>query len=280
MSQTASHESLVGSSYWVDSNSTLDTNEESTGIVGSPQLRHNTPGTEATSMINGQVWPENYGYVNSTAFGLGDAGLPTHPKEPNIADYTVYCVSERDWLNKFEILFYAENMVSDLKALIRKAIGLSKDPFSFALYTARHAEYDLYKYSNKKSLPYLIMAEFESWIQERTTGKTTEEVTALGLEPTYQHKDLALEIVVTERLFLFEPVKRIYKLDSQDNVFLDQHLRFLLHSKKKYKEVQYGLLNFKPQEKNLSNHVSVPEVCAFLLPGCDICMQVASPKSF
>ena len=158
-------------------------------------------------------------------------------QNPGRYDSHAYFVTEQDWLDEFESLFCSENLDSDLKLLIQKAFSMSKDPFSFALYIARYADFDLYKTSSKKSLAYVILTEFDSWLRVRTEGKNFDEIQAQGLEPTDKHKDLALEVVVTEKLILFEPIRKVFKLDSGDNGFLDKHLRFLLHSRKKYKEV-------------------------------------------
>ena len=43
---------------------------------------------------------------------------------------------------------------------------------------------------------------------------------------------------MSSTFLLFEPLKRTFQLDSGENGFLTKHVRFLMHSKRKYKEVR------------------------------------------
>lgn len=144
------------------------------------------------------------------------------------------CLSDRDWLEELQYLFTA-GLKDDLKMMLKKSFIESKDPFNFVLFIMLYAEHDLF--SGKNSLTHIMLTEFESWMEKQTEGKTERELQNLGLIASQEHQDNAFEIVVTSKLLFFEPIKRIFKLDCSNNGFLEKHVRYLLHTGKRYKEV-------------------------------------------
>ena len=148
---------------------------------------------------------------------------------------SLHLVSERDWLDELESLYFSD-MITELKLLLPRAFEASKNCFDFVLYVVKFADFDIQ--AGKKSLAYLSLVEFEAWLKSKTEGISIQEAQRLGYWPSDNHKDLALEVVVSSIFLLFEPIKRTFQLDSGENGFLTKHVRFLMHSKRKYKEVR------------------------------------------
>lgn len=148
---------------------------------------------------------------------------------------SLHLVSERDWLDELESLYFSD-MITELKLLLPRAFEASKNCFDFVLYVIKFADFDVQ--AGKKSLAYLTVVEFEAWLKSKTEGRGIQEAQRLGLWPSDNHKDLALEAVVSSTFLLFEPIKRTFQLDSGENGFLTKHVRFLMHSKRRYKEVR------------------------------------------
>ena len=146
-----------------------------------------------------------------------------------------HLVSEREWLDELESLYFSD-MITELKLLLPRAFESSKNCFDFVLYVVKFADFDIQ--AGKKSLAYLTVVEFEAWLKSKTEGRGIQEAQRLGFWPSDNHKDLALEAVVSSTFLLFEPLKRTFQLDSGENGFLTKHVRFLMHSKRKYKEVR------------------------------------------
>ena len=144
-------------------------------------------------------------------------------------------LSEKDCLNYLETLLYSDMKEETIEALYTGFDG-ANNPMSLVLYIIKFASFDYC--SNKKSLAYITLTEFEKWLGLKRDGLSEIEQKDLGLVATHELKDLALEVVVTSKPMLFEPIKRIYQLDCANNGFLEKHVRFLLFSKKKYKEVR------------------------------------------
>lgn len=151
---------------------------------------------------------------------------------------SLHLVSERDWLDELESLYFS-GMNTELKSLLPRAFEASKNCFDFVLFVVKFADFDIQ--AGKKSLAYLTLVEFEAWLKSKTEGRSIQEVQLLGYWPSDNHKDLALEVVVSSTFLLFEPMKRTFQLDSGENSFLTKHVRFLMHSKRKYKEVNTKL---------------------------------------
>lgn len=156
-------------------------------------------------------------------------------RQASFATRSLHLVSERDWLDELESLYFSD-MITELKSLLPRAFEASKNCFDFVLYIVKFADFDIQ--AGKKSLAYLTLVEFEAWLKLKTEGRSIQEVQLLGYWPSDKHKDLALEAVVLSTFLLFEPIKRTFQLDSGDNSFLTKHVRFLMHSKRKYKEVK------------------------------------------
>lgn len=148
---------------------------------------------------------------------------------------SLHLVSERDWLDELESLYFSD-MITELKLLLPRAFEASKNCFDFVLYVIKFADFDIQ--AGKKSIAYLALVEFEAWLKSKTQGISVQEAERLGFWPSDNHKDLALEVVVSSTFLLFEPIKRTFQLDSGENGFLTKHVRFLMHSKRKYKEVR------------------------------------------
>lgn len=148
---------------------------------------------------------------------------------------SLHLVSERDWLDELESLYFSD-MIAELKLLLSRAFEASKNCFDFVLYVIKFADFDIQ--TGKKSLAYLTLVEFEAWLKSKTEGRSIQEVKSSGYWPSDNQKDLALEVVVSSTFLLFEPIKRTFQLDSGENGFLTKHVRFLMHSKRKYKEVR------------------------------------------
>ena len=151
---------------------------------------------------------------------------------------SLHLVSERDWLDELESLYFSE-MITELKLLLPRAFEASNNCFDFVIYVVKFADFDIQ--AGKKSLAYLTLVEFEAWLKSKTEGRSIQEVQLLGYWPSDNQKDLALEAVVSCTFLLFEPIKRTFQLDSGENGFLTKHVRFLMHSKRKYKEVSAEL---------------------------------------
>lgn len=174
--------------------------------------------------------------TSSTYSSDSDAwvGNPSQDHQTIYQRTSLHLVSERDWLDELESLYFSD-MITELKQLLLRAFEASKNCFDFVLYVVKFADFDIQ--SGKKSLPYLTLVEFEAWLKSKTEGRSIEEVQLLGYWPTDKHKDAALDVVVSSVFLLFEPIKRTFQLDSGENGFLTKHVRFLMHSKRKYKEV-------------------------------------------
>ena len=161
-------------------------------------------------------------------------GSTSQDHETNYAR-SVHLVSDRDWLDELESLYFSD-MITELKLLLPRAFAASKNCFDFVVFVVKFADFDIQ--AGKKSLAYLTLVEFEAWLKSKTEGRSIQEAQRLGYWPSDNHKDLALEAVVSSTFLLFEPIKRTFQLDSGENGFLAKHVRFLMHSKRKYKEVR------------------------------------------
>ena len=147
---------------------------------------------------------------------------------------SLHLVSERDWLDELESLYFSD-LITELKQLLSRAFEASKNCFDFVLYVVKFADFDIQ--SGKKSLSYITLIEFEAWLKSKTEGRSIDELQTLGFWPTDKQKDLALDVVVSSTFLVFEPIKRTFQLDLGENGFLTKHVRFLMHSKRRYKEV-------------------------------------------
>ena len=172
----------------------------------------------------------------STCSSDSDAwgGKPSKDHPRSYEKSSLHFLSEREWLDELESLYFSD-MITELKSLLLQAFEASKDCFDFVLFIVKFADFDIQ--SGKKSLAYLTLVEFEAWLKSKTEGRGIEEVKLLGYWPTDNHKDLALDVVVSSTFLLFEPIKRTFQLDVGDNGFLAKHVRFLMHSKRRYREV-------------------------------------------
>ena len=158
--------------------------------------------------------------------------------DANLATRSLHLVSEREWLDELESLYFSD-MLIELKSLLPRAFEASRNCFDFVLYVIKFADFDIQ--AGKKSLSYMTLVEFEAWLKSKTEGRNVQEIQQLGYWPSDNQKDLALEVVASSTFLLFEPVKRTFQLDSGDNSFLTKHVRFLMHSRSKYKEVKICL---------------------------------------
>jgi len=172
-------------------------------------------------------------------------GSTSQDHETNYAR-SLHLVSQRDWLDELESLYFSD-MITELKLILPRAFEANKNCFDFVLFVVKFADFDIQ--AGKKSLAYLTLVEFEAWLKSKTEGRSIQEVQRLGYWPSDNHKDLALEVVVSSTFLLFEPIKRTFQLDSGENGFLTKHVRFLMHSKRKYKEVRKTF--FLPAKNNL-----------------------------
>ena len=152
----------------------------------------------------------------------------------NYQAYSLHLESERDWLDALESLYFSD-MITELKVLLTRAFEASENCFDFVLYIVKFADFDIQ--SGKKSLAYITLVEFEAWLKSKTEGRSIDESQLLGYWPTEKQKDAALDVVVSSTFLLFEPIKRTFQLDLGDNGFLTKHVRFLMHSKRRYREV-------------------------------------------
>ena len=159
---------------------------------------------------------------------------PSQNQQTSYQKTSLHLVSEREWLDELESLYFSD-MITELKLLLLRAFEASKNCFDFVLFVVKFADFDIQ--TGKKSLAYLTLVEFEAWLKSKTEGRSIEEVQLLGYWPTDNHKDMALDVVVSSTFLVFEPIKRTFQLDSGENGFLTKHVRFLMHSKRKYKEV-------------------------------------------
>lgn len=172
---------------------------------------------EASSMhsTDSELWTEN-------------------PSEMKHLASSFHFLSERDWLDALESVYFAD-MITELKQLLPRAFEASKNCFDFVIFVVKFADFDIQ--SGKKSLAYLTLVEFEAWLKSKCEGRSIDERKLLGYWPTDRQRDLALEVVVSLTFLLFEPIKRTFQLDVGENSFLAKHVRFLMHSKRRYKEV-------------------------------------------
>ncbi|XP_048579559.1 exonuclease mut-7 homolog isoform X2 [Nematostella vectensis] len=202
---------------------------------------HLTEGSSDTQgdnlSVSGESWDENCdieqnNHKVSCMTANGNA-QPEDLSEDTLVPASTDISSYRDWLEELESLYFS-NLIDDLKQFLHRSFSSVDDPFDFVLYMLRFSDYDIY--TGKKSIAHLTLVEFESWLQDELDNRTSEELTGLIRVPTKQHKDNALELVVTTKLLLFEPVRRAFQLDTKDNSFLEEHVRFLLHSGRRYKE--------------------------------------------
>ena len=161
-------------------------------------------------------------------------GKPSKDHPRSYEKSSLHFLSEREWLDELESLYFSD-MITELKSLLLQGFEASKDCFDFVLFIVKFADFDIQ--SGKKSLAYLTLVEFEAWLKSKIEGRGIEEVKLLGYWPTDKNKDLALDVVVSSTFLLFEPIKRTFQLDVGDNAFLAKHVRFLMHSKRKYREV-------------------------------------------
>jgi len=178
-------------------------------------------------------------------------GSTSQDHETNYAR-SLHLVSQRDWLDELESLYFSD-MITELKLILPRAFEANKNCFDFVLFVVKFADFDIQ--AGKKSLAYLTLVEFEAWLKSKTEGRSIQEVQRLGYWPSDNHKDLALEVVVSSTFLLFEPIKRTFQLDSGENGFLTKHVRFLMHSKRKYKEAATIAYKLK-----LQKHFDVTEV--------------------
>lgn len=189
------------------------------GVTGNKDLfceeTSSTYSSDSDACVGGSSWDQQSSYSRS-----------------------LHLVSERDWLDELESLYFSD-MITELKLLLPRAFEASRNCFDFVLYVVKFADFDIQ--AGKKSLAYLTLVEFEAWLKSKTEGRSIQEVQLLGYWPSDNHKDLALDVVVSSTFLLFEPIKRTFQLDSGENSFLTKHVRFLMYSKRKYKEVSTNL---------------------------------------
>ena len=181
---------------------------------------------------NDFLYEETLSTCSSDSDAWGGKPSKDHPR--GYEKSSLHFLSEREWLDELESLYFSD-MITELKSLLLQAFEASKDCFDFVLFIVKFADFDIQ--SGKKSLAYLTLVEFEAWLKSKTEGRGIEEVKLLGYWPTDNHKDLALDVVVSSTFLLFEPIKRTFQLDEGDNGFLAKHVRFLMHSKRRYREV-------------------------------------------
>lgn len=164
-------------------------------------------------------------------------------------------LSERDWLDRLESAYFAD-MITELKQLLPRAFETSKNCFDFVIFVVKFADFDIQ--SGKKSLAYLTLVEFEAWLKSKCEGRSIDERKLLGYWPTDRQRDLALEVVVSLTFLLFEPIKRTFQLDVGENSFLAKHVRFLMHSKRRYKEGATVAYKLKLQKHFDVNEILLP----------------------
>lgn len=174
-------------------------------------------------------------YYEASSMHSADCELWTeNPSEMKHLANSFHLLSERDWLDALESVYFTD-MITELKQLLPRAFEASENCFDFVIFVVKFADFDIQ--SGKKSLAYLTLVEFEAWLKSKGEGRSIEERKLLGYWPTDRQKDLALEVVVSLTFLLFEPIKRTFQLDVGENGFLAKHVRFLMHSKRRYKEV-------------------------------------------
>ena len=101
-----------------------------------------------------------------------------------------HLVSEREWLDELESLYFSD-MITELKFLLPRAFESSKNCFDFVLYVVKFADFDIQ--AGKKSLAYLTVVEFEAWLK----SKLKEEVFK-------KHRSWAFGLLITTRTLLLE----------------------------------------------------------------------------
>ena len=157
-----------------------------------------------------------------------------YPSEMKHLASSFHFLSERDWLDALESVYFAD-MITEFKQLLPRAFEASKNCYDFVIFVVKFADFDIQ--IGKKSLAYLTLVEFEAWLKSKCEGRSIDERKLLGYWPTDRQRDLALEVVVSLTFLFFEPIKRTFQLDVGENSFLAKHVRFLMHSKRRYKEV-------------------------------------------
>lgn len=121
-----------------------------------------------------------------------------------------------------------------VKSCLQRALEASQNCFDFVLYVIKHADF----VGGKKSLAYVTLVEFEAWLKSKTEGRDVQEVEQLGYWPSESQKKLALELVTSSKFQLFELVRRTFQLDTADISFLTNYVKFLIHTRREYKEVK------------------------------------------
>ena len=154
---------------------------------------------------------------------------PSQCFDANLSARSLHLDSEREWLVELESL-YVSNLLTEMTLLLQRAFKDSRNCFDFVLDVIKFADVD----AGKKSLAYMTLIEFEDWLKLKTEGRDVQQ---LGYWPSNNQKDLALE-VVSSKFLLFELVKRTFQLNSADNSFLTKHVRVLINTRGKYKEVK------------------------------------------
>ena len=157
---------------------------------------------------------------------------PSQCFDANLSARSLHLDSESTWLVKLESL-YGSNLLTEMTLLLQRAFKDSRNCFDFVLDVIKFADVD----AGKKSLAYMTLCEFEAWLKLKTEGRDVQEIQQLGYWPSNNQKDLALE-VVSSKFLLFELVKRTFQLNSADNSFLTKHVRVLINTRGKYKEVK------------------------------------------
>ena len=155
---------------------------------------------------------------------------PSQCFDANLSARSLHLDSEREWLVELESL-YVSNLLTEMTLLLQRAFKDSRNCFDFVLDVIKFADVD----AGKKSLAYMTLIEFEDWLKLKTEGRDVQQ---LGYWPSNNQKDLALEVVVSSKFLLFELVKRTFQLNSADNSFLTKHVRVLINTRGKYKEVK------------------------------------------
>lgn len=117
------------------------------------------------------------------------------------------------------------------KSRLREIFEGRNNCFNTVLSFIKNADFD----GSEKSLAYVTLIEFEAWLKSKTERRDVQEVQQESYKPSEAQKKLALELVVSSKFLLFEPVRRIFELDSAD---ITKHVNFLRHTKREYKEVK------------------------------------------
>lgn len=117
------------------------------------------------------------------------------------------------------------------KSLLRKIFEGRSNCFNTVLSFIENADFD----GSEKSLAYVTLIEFEAWLKSKTERRDVQEVQQESYKPSESQKKLALELVVSSKFLLFEPVRRIFELGSAD---ITKHVNLLIHTKREYKEVK------------------------------------------